>query len=224
VPAALDALAHAVQLAATPPCAPVYVNLDAGLQEAPLAPPLRLPDVARFAPPATVRPDPRALADAVARLQAAKHAVILMGRVSRSQVDWDARVALAERLDARVITDLKVAAAFPTDHRLHAAPPGAYLAPEAIAALRDADVMLALDWVDVAGTLAQAWPDGVVAATVINATLDAQLARGWSKDHFGLPPADVYLACEPDVVVAGLADALGVRAASLADAKAGGGR
>src|SRR3954467_14419443 len=29
VPAALDALAHAAQLAATPPCAPVYVNLDA---------------------------------------------------------------------------------------------------------------------------------------------------------------------------------------------------
>ena len=33
---------------------------------------------------------------------------------------------------------------------------------------------------------------------------DAQLARGWSKDHFGLPPADVYLACDPDIVVARL--------------------
>jgi len=32
------------------------------------------------------------------------------------------------------VTDLKVAAAFPTDHPLHAAPPGAYLAAEAIAA------------------------------------------------------------------------------------------
>ena len=214
VPAALDALAYAAQLAATPPCAPVYVNLDAGLQEAPLANALRLPDVARFAPPPAVRPDPRALADAAARLRAAKRPVILMGRVSRSPTDWDARVALAERLAAPVITDLKVAAAFPTDHALHAAPPGAYLAPEAIAALRDADVVLALDWVDLAGTLAQAWPDGVVAAAIVNATLDAQLARGWSKDHFAPPPADVYLACDPDVVVAGLVTALEVRGAA----------
>src|SRR6476646_11326590 len=63
VPAALDALAYAAQLAATPPCAPVYVNLDAGLQEAPLAQALRLPDVARFAPPAAGRTDPRAIGD-----------------------------------------------------------------------------------------------------------------------------------------------------------------
>jgi thiamine pyrophosphate-dependent acetolactate synthase large subunit-like protein len=193
------------------------VNLDAGLQEAPLAQALRLPDVARFAPPAAGRTDPRAIGDAAARLSGAKHPVILMGRVSRSQADWNARVALAERLDAPVITDLKVAAAFPTDHRLHAAAPGAFLAPEAIAALRDADVVLALDWVDLAGTLAQVWSDGAVPAAVVNATLDAQLARGWSKDHFALPPADVYLACEPDVVVAELVDALEVRGAGACD-------
>jgi len=220
VPAALDALAHAAQLAATPPCAPVYVNLDAGLQEAPLAQAPRFPDVARMAPPPAVRPDPRALADAAARLRAAKRPVILMGRVSRSPGDWDARVALAECLGAPVITDLKVAAAFPTDHALHAAPPGAFLAPEAIAALRDADVVLALDWVDLAGTLAQAWPDGVVPAAVVNATLDAQLARGWSKDHFALAPADVCLACEPDVVVAELVNALEVRGVAARDSAA----
>jgi thiamine pyrophosphate-dependent acetolactate synthase large subunit-like protein len=220
VPAALDALAHAAQLAATAPCAPVYVNLDAGLQEAPLAHPLRLPDVARFAPPAAAQPDPRALADAAARLDTAKRPVILMGRVSRAEADWNARIALAERLDAPVVTDLKVAAAFPTDHRLHAAPPGAYLAPEAIAVLRDADVVLALDWVDLAGTLAQAWPEGAVAAAVVNATLDAQLARGWSKDHFALPPADVYLACDPDVVVAALMTALDMRGAAARESAA----
>jgi len=208
VPAALAALAHGVQLAATPPCAPVYVNLDAGLQEAGLAQSLQLPDVARFAPPPSTRPEPRALADAAARLAAAQRPVILMGRVSRSDDAWRARVALAERLDARVITDLKVAAAFPTAHRLHAAPPGAYLAPEAIAALQEADVVLGLDWVDLAGTLAQAWPDRLPPCAVINATIDGQLARGWSKDHFGVAAADVYLACEPDVVVDALLEAL----------------
>jgi len=211
VGAAVDSIAHAAQVAMTPPYAPVYVNFDAGLQEQALDQPPRLPDVTRMAPPARVRPDSQTLADAVARLRSAKRPVILMGRVSRDEGDWNTRVAFAERLDAPVITDLKVAAAFPTEHPLHAGPPGAYLAEQSIAALRNADVIVALDWVDLAGTLGQAWPDAAVPCAVINATLDAQLARGWSKDHFGIPPADVYFACDPDVVVAELVAALGPR-------------
>ncbi len=50
--------------------------------------------------------------------------MILAGRVSRSLDAWNARVALAERLNARVVTDLKIGAAFPTDHPLHAGAPG----------------------------------------------------------------------------------------------------
>jgi thiamine pyrophosphate-dependent acetolactate synthase large subunit-like protein len=78
--------------------------------------------------------------------------------------------------------------------------------------------VLALDWVDLAGTLSQAWPDLAVPCPVVNVTLDAQLARGWSKDHFALPPVDVYLACDPDVAVHALAAALGD------DARQAGGR
>ena len=55
---------------------------------------------------------------------------MLVGRVSRSVEAWDARVALAERLGARVITDLKIGASFPTDHPLHVGAP-AVLAPVA---------------------------------------------------------------------------------------------
>src|SRR6476620_4574481 len=57
VAAAFEALARAVQIASTPPCAPVYVNLDAALQETALETAAVLPDVARFAPPAAVQPD-----------------------------------------------------------------------------------------------------------------------------------------------------------------------
>jgi len=217
VGAAVDSIAHAAQVAMTPPYAPVYVNFDAGLQEQALDQPPRLPDVTRMAPPARVRPDSQTLADAVARLRSAKRPVILMGRVSRDEGDWNTRVAFAERLDAPVITDLKVAAAFPTEHPLHAGPPGAYLAEQSIAALRNADVIVALDWVDLAGTLGQAWPDAAVPCAVINATLDAQLARGWSKDHFGLPPVDVYLACDPDVVVPQLVSSLAIRSTASVD-------
>lgn len=208
VPAALDALARAAQISATAPCAPVYVNLDAGLQEAPLASPPQLPDVARYAPAPPARPDPALVAAAASKLAAARRVVLLMGRVSRRQADWDARVALAERVGAQVITDLKVAAAFPTDHPLHAAPPGAFLAPEAVAVLAAADVVLALDWVDLAGTLAQAPSGSGSPCCVINVSIDAQLARGWSKDHFGPPPADIFIACEPDIAVSALLGAL----------------
>ena len=207
IPSALDALVRVAQLARAAPTAPTYVNLDAALQEAPLAAMPRMPDVSRFAPPAPARPDDAALVDAVERLRGARRPVILMGRASRSAAGWRDRVELATRVRARVITDLKLAAAFPTDHPLHVAPPGAFLAPEAIAALRDADLVLALDWVDLAGTLAQAW-DGAVPVAVINVSADAQLHRGWSKDHFGPSPADVYLPCEPDAVVPLLVRAL----------------
>jgi thiamine pyrophosphate-dependent acetolactate synthase large subunit-like protein len=213
IAAALEALARAVQIATTAPQAPVYVNFDAALQEAELADVPSLPDVARFAPPPPVQPDPVALAAAARRLREANRPVILAGRVSRSEQAWHARVALAERLQAQVITDLKVGAAFPTDHPLHAAPPGAFLAPEAIATLRDADVVLALEWVDLAGTLKQAFGSAPVPCAVVSASLDAQLARGFGKDHFGLPPVDVYLACDPDIVVPQLVASLPVHPA-----------
>jgi thiamine pyrophosphate-dependent acetolactate synthase large subunit-like protein len=68
-----------------------------------------------------------------------------MGRMSRSEADWHARVALAEKLQAQVVTDLKNAASFPTAHPQHAAHPGYFMHPEACAAVREADVVLVLD-------------------------------------------------------------------------------
>ena len=46
-------------------------------------------------------------------LRSAKQPVILAGRVSRSVEAWKARIALAEALNARVLTDLKVARGLP---------------------------------------------------------------------------------------------------------------
>lgn len=201
IPATLEALLRALQLAQTPPCAPTYVNLDAALQEAPLDALPALPDPRRYAPPRDLSPDDATIDAAAVRLRGARSPVILMGRVARSDVAWSARVALAERLGARVITDLKMAAAFPTDHPLHAGPPGNFLAPECTAALRAADVVLALDWYDVAGALKQAFGADAVTAHVINVSPDAMVHRGWSMDYQGLAPADDYWMCAPDRVV-----------------------
>src|SRR6201989_841408 len=156
IPAACEALLRALQLAQTPPCAPTYVNLDAALQEAAIEALPAAPDPSRYGAAATARPPADEIAALARRLGAARHPVLLMGRVARSDESWRARVALAERLQARVITDLKMPAAFPTDHPLHAGPPPTFPAPECAAVLREADVVLALDCYALAATLKQA--------------------------------------------------------------------
>jgi thiamine pyrophosphate-dependent acetolactate synthase large subunit-like protein len=159
-------------------------------------------------PPAESAPAQDLIAQAADLLREAKHPLILAGRVSRSEAAWDVRIALAERLGARVITDLKVPAAFPTDHPLHAGAPGSIApVPEALEALRAADVILSLDWLDLAGTLKVA--GGVSGAKVIQISVDHQLHNGWSMDYQALPPVDVMLACEPDTAVPALLEALG---------------
>ena len=198
VPAAYEALLRAVQMAETAPRGPTYINLDAALQEAKIGPLPALPEVARFSAPQPVSPSPDALKAAAQLLSGAKNPGILIGRVSRSVEGWKQRVALAEKLQAKVFTDIKAPAAFPTDHALHAAPPATF--PDG-KLLRDCDVILSLDWIDTAGTLKAAWGDAPVGAKVIRVSTDAHLHRGWSADYQGLPPSDVYLMCEPDVVV-----------------------
>jgi thiamine pyrophosphate-dependent acetolactate synthase large subunit-like protein len=142
--------------------------------------------------------------------------VILAGRVSRSESCWKQRVALAEKIHARVFTDIKVGAAFPTDHPLHAAPPATFLSADTAKLLREADVVLSLDWVDLSGALKAAWGSDPVGAKVIQVSPDAHIHRGWSMDYQGLPAVDVYMMCEPDAVVPLLLDAVKARPGAVA--------
>jgi thiamine pyrophosphate-dependent acetolactate synthase large subunit-like protein len=214
--AAREALMRAMWIANTAPQGPVYVNLDAEMQEAKLAEPLPPIDATRFMPPVASAPDAGALAQAATLLKAAKNVVMLIGRTSRNENTWNARVRLAEALGARVITCLKTAASFPTDHPLHLGAP-AVLTPDAegLAALVKADVILSLDWVDLAGTLKAAKapaPD----KKVISVTIDHQIHNGWSMDHQGLPPVDLMLAADPEQAVPLLVEAVGATGAPAA--------
>ena len=212
VPAAYEALMRAAQIAQTPPRGPTYVNLDAALQEAKVGPLPAVPDVARFQIADPVLPAKESIEKAAKLLSGAKNPAILMGRVSRDEKAWKARVALAEKLQAKVFTDIKTGAAFPTDHALHAAPPATF--PDG-KLLRECDVVLSLDWVDTAGTLKAAWGDAPIGAKVIRVSVDQHLHRGWSMDYQGLPPSDVYMLCEPDVAVPLLLDAVKGRPAAV---------
>jgi thiamine pyrophosphate-dependent acetolactate synthase large subunit-like protein len=205
--AAREAIFRAAWTANLAPRGPTYVNLDAEMQEAKLAAPVAHIEAQRFMPAAPSAATPEMITAAAELLRNAKHPVILAGRGSRDMDAWNGRIALAERIGARVLTDLRIAAGFPTDHPLHAGAPGMIApTPDAIEALRAADVILSLDWLDLAGTLKQA---GEGLAKVIQISIDHHLHKGWSMDYQALPPVDVMLACTPETAVPALLEALG---------------
>jgi thiamine pyrophosphate-dependent acetolactate synthase large subunit-like protein len=214
VAATSEALLRAAQIAQTAPRGPVYVNLDVSIQEQKLEALPPLPDVNRYSVPKPPQPPGDLIAQAAELLSSAKNPVMLAGRCSRSMDAWNARIALAEKLDLPVLTHIKLAAAFPTDHRLHAAPPGNRLSGEAKKLIANADVILSLDWLDLGGALKQAFGSSGVAAKIIQVSCDAHSHRGWSMDYHVLPPVDVYLMCDPDTAVPLLVQAVQPRQAA----------
>src|SRR5436853_562497 len=182
--AARESILRANWMSNTAPMGPVYINLDAEMQENKLAEPLPPIDVKRYQPLTVTAADPELVREAAKLLKSAKRPVILMGRVSRSLEGWNERVALAEAVNAKVITELKLGAAFPTDHPLHAgAPGGTAPGPDGQAALKAADVILSLDWVDLGGALKVAFGDQGTQAKVISVSNDFRIHNGWSMDY-----------------------------------------
>jgi len=207
VGAARESVLRAFWIANNSPQGPVYINLDAELQESRLATPLPPIDARRFLPHVIAGPPDDLVRKASALLGAAKRPLILAGRGSRDLGAWNRRVQLAERLEAHVVTDLKVGAAFPTDHPLHIGPPAIFAPPELLAALRDADVILSLDWVDLGGAFKAMGSSPT--ATVIQVSLEHHLHNGWSMDYQGMPAIDLFIAANPDETVEALLVALG---------------
>lgn len=198
IPAALEAIVRAYQITISEPNAPVYVCLDAGLQEVLLEAPPELPQLARFIAPPPADPPREVVQQTAALLQAAHRPLIMIGRVSATRADWDRRVSLAERCSACVLTDIKTGASFPSLHLLQPFPPGLYATQEAGALIREADVIVSLDWIDLAGTLRQACEGGTPSAKIVQCSLDPHLHNGWSMDHQALAPADLLALASPD--------------------------
>jgi thiamine pyrophosphate-dependent acetolactate synthase large subunit-like protein len=200
--ALVESFLRGMQLTSSLPYAPVYLCLDAGLQEQKLEKPVKVPDPSRFKPlPAPTAP--QASVEAIADLIAgAKNPLLLFGRGSRKQADWDRRVALAELAGASVMTSIRERSIFPTEHGLHAAPPFYWLSPRAKDVVRGADVIISLEWADLHGLLLQVNRDTSSApAKVVHVSMDSVLHRGWSMDYLGLPPVDVPVMAGADAFV-----------------------
>lgn len=196
--AAVEALLRANIISQTAPRGPTYVSLDAGLQESRLASPPRLPDLARYQPPPSPCPSDEVVEKAAEMLLAADRPLILAGRVSRDEAAWRRRIRLAEATGALVLTDIRSACAFPTEHPQHGSFAGGFPSEQTRQLLRAADVVLSLDWVDVAGFMGTVYKKAPIAPKILHASPDQHVHRGWNMDYQALPPIDLHMLSEPD--------------------------
>ena len=206
--ALVDAMTRANMMTRSQPCAPVYICLDAGLQEASLDEEPTWPDLARFAPPAPPRPAKRDVERAAAMLAGAKRPLVLVGRCGVSQEGWRQRVELVERLGAVVLTDLKLRACFPTDHPAHVHDPINQFNPATRALIAEADVILALDCVDLGGAICAMQGSPAAPARVIACSMDQALHNGAHANYMALPQMDVFMAAPTEPVVEDLLAAI----------------
>jgi thiamine pyrophosphate-dependent acetolactate synthase large subunit-like protein len=209
----VEAFLRGAQITSELPRAPVYICLDAGLQEEASEIGVPMPDPKRYRPaaaPSAQQADIQAVALKVAQ---ARNPVFLFGRGSRLQVDWDRRVELAELCGASVVTEINDRAIFPTEHGLHVGRPHDFT-PALTETFSRADLIISFDWVDLNGLLQHIAPQThAFAATIVHVSLDSILHNGWSMDYFGLAPIDHPIKADPDCFVEQLLTTLKVEQA-----------
>jgi acetolactate synthase-1/2/3 large subunit len=188
-----EAFLRCWRLARTEPQGPVYLCLDAGLQEEMLDAPVRVPDVGRFAPATPPHPDPRAIEAAAQRLVDAEFPLIVVESLGRHPEATPTLCRLAERLAAPLVdlaSESEGRASVPGDHPLDMTG-----AREEVVA--EADVVLALDVTNFLGALGQT--DRATravrlfneAARVIAISLDDYALRSWAHTFQSLAPVDL---------------------------------
>jgi thiamine pyrophosphate-dependent acetolactate synthase large subunit-like protein len=206
-PASIDSIPEAMLRAwrtmLTEPRGPVYLCFDAGHQEAPLAPDKvpDLPDLSHYARPKSPPPHADQVEVAARMLVDADYPVILAGRIGHTRETWSTLVSLAERLGAAVLTDLKTPASFPTNHPLHMTWPSTQPGVDVAHTLRDADLVLALDWIDPGGTLLGG---GAQSAKLINVSMEDYAVRSWAADYQRVPPARLSILSTPELTIESL--------------------
>ncbi|NNU80794.1 thiamine pyrophosphate-binding protein [Halovulum dunhuangense] len=206
--AAVESIRRGVQLANSRPSGPVYVNLDVSVQEMELSEPPKLDPLSLFQTPADPEPPAAALDQAVEILKSAKRPFIFCGRADRSEAGWADRVRLAEMLGARTTAHMKLPAAFPTTHPCFVGETGWRLKGKVLDAIRNADAIVMLDWLDAGNTIKLAFPAGTPRPPIIHVSNDFLIHRGWNMDYGGLPAVDVNIPTVPETAVRRLIERL----------------
>jgi acetolactate synthase I/II/III large subunit len=110
-------IARAARIALTEPQGPVYVALDAALQEDALPTDVPPPALMSSVMPSAIAPDPSALAEVARRLIAAERPLFVAGFAGRDPQAFDQLVELAELVGAGV-QDTYARLNFPSEHPL----------------------------------------------------------------------------------------------------------
>jgi thiamine pyrophosphate-dependent acetolactate synthase large subunit-like protein len=205
-----EAFLRAWRVARTEPMGPVYLCLDAGLQEQALDRPIVLPDAGRFQPAAGPHADPRALDEAARRLAEARSPVIVVESLGRRPEATGPLCRLAELLAAPLI-DLAAESqgrpSVPADHPLD-------MTDARDEAIRDADVVLGLDvssFLTVLGETDRTTREVRLLnerTHIIAISLDDYAFRSWAHTFQSLAPVDLPIAADAGLVLPALVAAV----------------
>jgi thiamine pyrophosphate-dependent acetolactate synthase large subunit-like protein len=200
VDAVPEAFLKAYRIAMTEPRGPVYICLDTDVQEAKVTAPMIVPDARLFRPPSGPAANPESLARAAQMLAAAAWPVIVAGEIARNPKALPPVLDLAELLGAPVI-DADGRYGFPSTHRLN-------LTNAREEALRDADVVLALDVPSLGVPLGPSvrergnFAPAIKPSTkIIHITLLDLERQSWVSDNMWLLPVAVPIAADTAVAL-----------------------
>jgi acetolactate synthase-1/2/3 large subunit len=168
-----ESAVRAYKIATTPPMGPVFLALDAELQENPIADGknLRIPRFERVIPP---QGDSGAIAEAAKRLVEAQNPLIICDRMARTPAGMANLVVLAETLQCGVIDNVG-RMNFPSRHPLNQSFRRGLIA--------QADVILAIEMNDLWGTLTH-FSDRIVRQSRSNTKPGAKLITLGVRDLY----------------------------------------
>jgi acetolactate synthase I/II/III large subunit len=205
-----ESFLRAWRVARTEPLGPVYLCLDAGLQEQPLDGPVALPDVARFRPPSPPHADPQALDEVARRLAEARFPLIVVESLGRRPEATPALCRLAELLAAPMIDlagESQGRPSVPGHHPLD-------MSDARHEVVAEADVILALDVTSFLSGLGETDRSTREvrflneAARVIAVSLDDYAFRSWAHTFQSLAPVDLPIAADAALMLPALVAAV----------------
>ena len=212
-----EAFARARRVAVSEPAGPVYLGLDADLQERELEGPIPDVDWARFPSPSRLGADPAALDAAARALAEAARPVIVAGYAGRDPRAFDWLPALAELVAAAVV-DTGDRLNMPTAHELNLTGSDA---------VGEADLVLLLDVKDASPLLLEA--DKTTRATrsrlapgarVVDIGFNELQTSAWVHHHGQLLPTDLSVTADTSVVLPELIERVAALVAADLSARA----
>lgn len=197
-------LARAHRIAREEPRGPVYVALDAGLQEDQVPEPVPLDDLHRLAAvPSPLGPDPQALRGLAERLCAARRPVMVLGYPGRHPGSFDVLVRLAEEVGIGAI-ETHWRLNFPNRHDLNVT---------GSEALERADCLLFVDVKDMGkatqrleSTTRRITSRLAAGCTVLDLGFNDVGISSWSEDYAELVPTDLQVTADTTVALPLLLD------------------